>query len=31
MNIPIGTVTWKYNQAIKKMKGALKKWTKKIC
>jgi RNA polymerase sigma-70 factor (ECF subfamily) len=25
MNIPIGTVTWKYNQAIKKMKGALKK------
>ncbi|MBM3909552.1 MAG: RNA polymerase sigma factor [Firmicutes bacterium] len=25
MDIPIGTVTWKYNQAIKKMKGALKK------
>ncbi len=25
MNMPIGTITWKYNQAIKKMKGALKK------
>jgi RNA polymerase sigma-70 factor (ECF subfamily) len=25
MNLPIGTVTWKYQLAIKKMKGALKK------
>jgi hypothetical protein len=29
LNIPIGTVLWKYQAAIKKMKEVLKPWKKK--